>query len=114
MWMTSLIGSVILSTGLFQIDEGVGGQENEPARDRIDGLVRSAFETGVYPSLSVGIVREDKLVHTIAMGVADKATGRVATVDTVYEIGSVGKVLTTTVLGRLRDQEVVRIHSLAP
>ena len=77
--------------------------------DRIDGLVREFFDDGSYPSLVVGLVEDHGLVYDRALGVADRATGRQATNDTIYEIGSVGKTLTASVLAILHDRGVMRI-----
>jgi CubicO group peptidase (beta-lactamase class C family) len=77
--------------------------------DGIDTMVREFFNSGTFPSLSIGLVKDDTLVYTHALGTADKETGRPATIDTIYELGSVGKVLTSTVLAILNDRGVVRI-----
>ena len=77
--------------------------------DGIDTMVREFFGSGLFPSLSVGLVKDDKLVYTRALGVADKGTGRPATIETIYELGSVGKVLTSTVLAILHDRGVLQI-----
>ena len=75
----------------------------------IDELVQKFFDSGSFPSLSVGLVENDTLVYARSLGVADKATGRQATMDTIYEIGSVGKVFTATMLAILHDRGVLRI-----
>jgi CubicO group peptidase (beta-lactamase class C family) len=77
--------------------------------DGIDTMVREFFNSGSFPSLSIGLVKDDTLVYTQALGIADKETGRPATIETIYELGSVGKVLTSTVLAILNDRGVVRI-----
>ena len=75
----------------------------------LDKMVREFYNTGFFPSLSIGLVKDDKLVYTQALGIADKSTGRPATIETIYELGSVGKVLTSTVLAILHDRGVIRI-----
>jgi len=87
-------------------EEPVHGRRN---MDRIDSLVQDFFNTGRYPSLSVGLVQDDTLIYSRALGIAEKQTGRPATVETIYELGSVGKVLTTTVLAVLHVRGVVSI-----
>lgn len=62
-----------------------------------------------YSSLSVAIVRQSEVVYAGAFGLADRQTGRAATPDTLYRIGSITKVLTTTLLAMLRDRGVVRL-----
>lgn len=72
-------------------------------------MVKEFFGSGLFPGLSVELVKDHKLVYARALGVADKGTGRPATIETIYELGSVGKVLTSTVLAILDDRGVVRI-----
>jgi CubicO group peptidase (beta-lactamase class C family) len=71
----------------------------------LDGRRRSAR----LPTLSVGILRGQELVYARAFGVADRETSRPATLETIYRIGSVTKVFTTTLLAILRDQGTVRL-----
>ena len=81
------------------------------------GLTERAFDVWLdgcrrsegLPSLSVGIVRGQELVYARAFGVADRETSRPATPETVYRIGSVTKVFTSTLLAVLRDQGTVRL-----
>ena len=59
------------------------------------------------PSLSVGVVRGGELVYAKSFGLADRRSGRAATPDTSYRIGSITKVFTTTLLAALRDRGIV-------
>jgi CubicO group peptidase (beta-lactamase class C family) len=86
-----------------------GPQKDTDRAKGIDELVQNFFDSGDFPSLSVGLVESDTLVYARSLGVADRATGRQATTDTIYEIGSVGKVFTATVLAILHDRGVLRI-----
>jgi serine-type D-Ala-D-Ala carboxypeptidase/endopeptidase len=71
----------------------------------LDGRRRSAR----LPGLGVGIVRGQELVYARAFGVADREASRPATLRTLYRIGSVTKVFTTTLLAILRDRGTVRL-----
>ena len=75
----------------------------------LDAIVEDAFGAGEFPSLAVGVVHGDELVYARALGVAERASGREATVGTVYPIGSVTKVFTTTLLAMLRDEGLLRL-----
>ena len=77
--------------------------------EAINAMVQEFYDSGFLPSLSIGLVKDDKLVYARALGVADKGTGCPATIETIYEMGSVGKVLTSTVLVILHDRGIVRI-----
>jgi D-alanyl-D-alanine-carboxypeptidase/D-alanyl-D-alanine-endopeptidase len=71
-------------------------------------LARRSRSAGL-PSLSVGIVQQQQLVYAKSFGVADRKHGLAATPDTLYRIGSITKVFTTTLLAMLRDRGTVRL-----
>ena len=50
------------------------------------------------PSLAVGIVVGDNLVRTYSLGVSDKRIGSPVTEDTLFQIGSISKSFTATLL----------------
>ena len=73
---------------------------------RLDDLLA---EHGV-PGASVGILRgDDELV--VASGLANVGTGVTATPDTLFQIGSISKLYTTTVVAQLVDQGLVELDS---
>jgi hypothetical protein len=67
-----------------------------------------------YPGFSVGIVFENDLIYSQSFGVSDRGTKRPATAETLYQIGSVSKVFTATLLLALRDKGVVRLDDPLP
>ncbi len=75
--------------------------------DRIEALMREAMVQTGAPSYSVGIVQNGELVYAKAIGLADVENSIPATVDTPYQIGSVTKVFTATLLCMLRDEGVL-------
>ncbi len=86
--------SMILAASVGATSAGLqspGIRTEQGEDDAIDSMVEEFFGSGVFPSLSVGLVKDDKLVYARAMGVADKGTGRPATIETIYELGSVGR-----------------------
>jgi len=76
---------------------------------RLDALIQNYVRDTRAPSIAVGIVHGDELVFASAVGLADLATGRPATVDTLYEIGSVTKTFTATLLAMLVDDGVIQL-----
>jgi CubicO group peptidase (beta-lactamase class C family) len=105
-------GSIFFATALLEIPAGwalfkVLGLPLTPASlDR--HLARRCRSAGL-PSLSVSIVRQQELVYARSFGLADRKTTRPATPDTLYRIGSITKVFTTTLLAMLRDRGTVRL-----
>jgi len=76
---------------------------------KIDEYVNEQITKVGYPSLSIGIVRDQGLIFARSYGVADRKTDRKPTPDSLYSIGSVTKVFTTTLMCILRDRGVVRL-----
>jgi len=75
------------------------------ARARLTQLRR---EIG-YPSVSVAVVVNGAVVWREAQGYADLASGRRASVDTIYPVGSVSKALTAAGVMRLADRGVMAL-----
>jgi CubicO group peptidase (beta-lactamase class C family) len=90
---------------------GLGAQHTSSSPDtkEIEQRIKKELEDGDFPSINVGIVREDKLVYAQSFGVADRKSGKPATLNTLYRVGSVGKLFTATLLMILRDKGVVRL-----
>jgi CubicO group peptidase (beta-lactamase class C family) len=61
------------------------------------------------PSATIAIVTGRGAAWVAAFGLADRESGRAATPDTPYQIGSVTKVLTAALLLRLRDRGLLRL-----
>ena len=104
--------SIILVTSMSATSAGLRIEQRKIEQGKIgaiDSMVEELFGSGQFPSLSVGLVKDDELVYARALGVADKGTDRPASIETIYELGSVGKVLTSTVLAILDDRRVVKI-----
>lgn len=67
-------------------------------------LIQEYYERTASPSVVAGIVAGGKLAWVQAFGVADRATSRPATPNTLYQVASVTKVFTATLAGILRDE----------
>ncbi len=75
----------------------------------VDAIIQKYVRDTSAPSMAVGIVHGDELVYASAVGLADLSSGRPATVDTLYEIGSVTKTFTATLLAMLVDDGVIQL-----
>lgn len=76
---------------------------------RFDQRFAEAVVTGGFPSLVVGAVRGDEIIYERAFGVRDRSTGEPAKIDTLYRVGSVGKIFTATLLMQLRDARLLNL-----
>ena len=77
--------------------------------DPLGDLIRERFDVGGYPSLAAAVVQGDRIAFAVVHGFADRASSRRATRATLYQIGSVSKVFTATLLVQLRDKGLVRL-----
>ncbi len=80
----------------------------EAALTQIDRMTQTELGQDDIGSLTVGVVKQGALVWTKSYGFADMATRKVATVDTVYRIGSITKPFTALMLLQLVERGVVR------
>jgi len=95
--------------------------EGEPAerafltfdQARIAAFVEDVLARSQAPSISIGVVYGDELVLAESFGVLNRETGEPATPDSLYQIASVTKVFTATLLFALRDQGLVSLDDPA-
>ncbi|HIA49792.1 MAG TPA: class C beta-lactamase-related serine hydrolase, partial [Acidobacteria bacterium] len=80
----------------------------EAALTQIDRMAQTELGQDDIGSLTVGVVKQGALVWTKSYGFADMAARKVATVDTVYRIGSITKPFTALMLLQLVERGVVR------
>ena len=77
---------------------------NPQLQARIDHLVADRQRAWRAPNVSVGLVRDGQLVHTVHVGAARLDPVTAATDDTPFMIGSVTKTFTAVVIMALRDE----------
>ena len=71
-------------------------------------IQQALAETG-GASMSVALVDGEQVVWSEAFGVADKSTGKAPTIETLYGIGSVSKMLATVSVMKLVEQGKVKL-----
>jgi len=74
---------------------------------RIATFVESVRAEMEVPSFSLGIVSGEELIYARSFGVMDRESGEPATPETLYQIASVTKTFTATLLAILRDEGVL-------
>lgn len=79
---------------------------------RTDAIVRAAMADQHIPGLQVAVIKDGKLVLSRAYGVADLATQRPVTTDTVFSINSITKAFTG--VAAMREVEAGRLDLAAP
>lgn len=103
-------GSILFAVSLVAVGCGsadprqVGEGLPVEATVIVDRAVRAHMEAGLIPGAAVAIVDPEQGSYMRAYGLADTTTGRPATVDDHFRIGSVTKTFTATAVLRAAEQ----------
>jgi D-alanyl-D-alanine carboxypeptidase len=81
-----------------------------PAFDAVDDSVRSEMKSQSIPGLALGIVRHGRLVKGEGYGIADLDNDVPVTIDTVFEVASITKQFTATLIMMLVEQGRLRLE----
>lgn len=77
-------------------------------REKVDPLARPLVDDGLVVGLAIGILKDGQ-TQFIAYGETTKGSGTVPTADTIYEIGSISKVFTGTLLADMVERGKVQL-----
>lgn len=83
--------------------------DRDQAIAEMERLLAVEMEAQGLPSLVVAIVRGSEIMHTIDLGVADRATQRKATSETLYRIGSLTKPITAALAVALAEDGLLTL-----
>ena len=109
LFIVALVGFLGLGvpTGAPRCDE-FGSESSTPppalsesATREMQAAVEQIMHSHGFPGIAIGVVRNDRLVHAAGFGVRDLDSNEPVTPHTLFQIGSVSKTLTTTLLGEL-------------
>ncbi|MGY8986214.1 MAG: serine hydrolase [Sphingomonadales bacterium] len=80
-------------------------QSNKPLSEpEIDKLVEKALVAFDVPGIGVAIIKDNKIVHAKGYGVRDVTNGKLVDKNTLYQIGSNTKSMTSAALAILMDE----------
>ena len=65
--------------------------------EQLNDVVADQMRTWAVPGVSIGLLKDGK-IETAAYGIASIATEQPVTPDTLFQVGSISKVFTTTLL----------------
>ena len=68
---------------------------------KIEKIATEGIKNHNFPSISIGIVLDGKIIYAKGFGYADRENKKLADADTVYQLGSVTKTLTGNLLAQL-------------
>src|SRR5262249_8844578 len=77
------------------------------ALPRLAHLARDALKKTGVPGLAIAVVHRDRVVHLAGFGVRAAGTQAAVDADTVFQIASVSKPITSTVLAALVGAKVI-------
>ena len=97
--------SVVLSILLSLVIACHGQNPNIASKSetfaKIEKITTEGIKTHNFPSISIGIVLDGKIIYAKGFGYADRENKKLADADTVYQLGSVTKTLTGNLLAQL-------------
>ena len=76
-----------------------------------DQLIRRTMKQLDIPSIVVALIDDQTVIWDRAYGVADLATGRAPTVDTVYKVGSITKLFTGIEIMRMYEEGLIDLDA---
>lgn len=88
-------------------DPAVTTERVEESAGELDRIVESAMEATGIPGVAVAVVHGDEVVHTRGYGVASTVTGAPVGPDTVFQIASMSKPLSSTIVSALVGDGVI-------
>ncbi len=95
--MIRLMQTLILCAAVPTLNAQVGPE----VATQLEQRVRRMMEQAHLPGVAIGVVHGDSLAWSRGYGVADRATGRTIDAETLFQIGSVSKSFTATLLAQL-------------
>jgi CubicO group peptidase (beta-lactamase class C family) len=88
-----------------------GRTDYGPVKARLSRLIRRLMAENREAGLAIALVDGRRVVWTKGFGVADTATGRRVTPDTIFHIGSVAKTVTATAVMQLAERGLVDLDA---
>ena len=97
------------SLGVAWLTMALLAAETQNLESQVDAQARPLIEDGVAVGFIVGVVQGDQ-TRIFAYGETEKGTGKVPAADTVFEIGSMTKVFTGTLLADMVQRQMVQLE----
>jgi CubicO group peptidase (beta-lactamase class C family) len=107
--LSSLLLLVLLTFMACQEDDSVSVSGRTSAKGELEAKLKTEFTNSQLPSIAYCVVKNDKILHSGALGFADKANNRLATANTRYLIASVSKPVTAVAAMKLVEQNLIKL-----
>lgn len=82
---------------------------NVNSKEELNEKLQTEFTSKGLISISYCVVKNDKIIHSGAMGLADKANNKLATDNTRYLTASISKTITAVALMKLVEQNLISL-----
>jgi CubicO group peptidase (beta-lactamase class C family) len=105
--MLSFLAGWVLVFAQAQSASSITVAQVQAAIGETKKLVQSEVEAGVVPGIAIGVVFQNKLLYAQGFGVRDTRTGEAIDADTVFQLASVSKPISSTVLASLVGEGLV-------
>ncbi|MBX7243828.1 MAG: beta-lactamase family protein [Bacteroidia bacterium] len=79
------------------------------SKEELEEKLEKEFSGRDFPSISFCVVKNDKILHSGALGLADKTSNKLATDNTRYLTASVSKTITAVALMQLVEQNLISL-----
>jgi CubicO group peptidase (beta-lactamase class C family) len=94
----SLLTGFLLPTCLVG---ALSQQDVQQAVDRLDDLIQSVLNDTEVPSIAAAVVYNDSIIYANAFGVREVGSNESATPETVYQLASLSKPISSTIVAQL-------------
>lgn len=105
-WACGLTAAAIMLSAPA-LAEDIAPDRLSAALSRLDEMAQAAIADGGVPALSIGVVHDDKVVYLKAFGTRETGKPELADSETVFQIASLSKPVSSTVVAALVSDGVV-------
>jgi CubicO group peptidase (beta-lactamase class C family) len=102
--LAAMIGLGASSPTIVRSANSVSAAPSRPKPDALDKYIQADIETRKLPAVVVGVFQDGKILRSGAYGYSNLELGTRATTETVFEIGSVSKQFTATLILQLMEE----------
>lgn len=85
-------------------ESGDGRKDFNVLLKHVDEIFRAEKESKRIPGMVYGVMKDGKLIHSVALGLANVEQGQLVTLNTRFRIASMSKSFTAMAIMKLRDE----------
>lgn len=93
---------------LFVISNGIQAEESQSWIDRYELYAEQARKAWDIPGMALAVVKDNKIIYAKGFGVRKRGENAFVDPHTIFQIGSISKSFTTTLMASLIDQHLIK------